>query len=87
MILNSFGKNNNSLNSNNKKNNANSNHNKSFGNNKKSLVDYKRLNELYLDYKIKNIKRNKLKKEQDIKRGITFIPNTNNNRIKNNKIN
>ena len=50
--------------------------NSSLGTNKKSNVDYKRLNELYLDYKIKSIKRNKLRKEQDLKSGITFIPNT-----------
>ena len=71
IIFNSFGKNKNHLNKINKKNNINNNHNVSFGNNKKSFVDYRRLNKLYLDYKIKNIKRNKLKKEQDIKRGIT----------------
>ena len=47
-----------------------------LGTNKKSYVDYKRLNELYLDYKIKSIKRNKLRKEQDLKSGITFIPNS-----------
>jgi hypothetical protein len=48
-----------------------------LGNNKKRNVDYKRLNELYLDYKINDIKRNQLKKEQDLKRGITFIPHIN----------
>ena len=61
--------------------------NLSFGNNNKRNVDYNRLNELYLDYKIKSIKRNQLKKEQDINSGITFIPNLNNNTIKNNQIN
>ena len=45
--------------------------------NKNKNVDYKRLNELYLDYKIKDIKRNKLKNEQDSNRGITFVPNIN----------
>ena len=72
---------------NNKKNKANNKNNCCLGNNKKSLVDCKRLNELYLGYKIKNIKINKLKKEQDIKKRISFIPKTNSNRIKNNKIN
>ena len=49
--------------------------NNSIGkNNKNRNVDYKRLNELYLDYKVKDIKRNKLKNEQDINRGITFVP-------------
>ena len=52
--------------------------NNSIGNNNKNKnVDYKRLNELYLDYKIKDIKRNKLKNEQDSNRGITFVPNIN----------
>ena len=46
-------------------------------NNKNRNVDYKRLNELYLDYKIKDIKRNKLRNEQDSNRGITFFPHIN----------
>ena len=54
-------------------------------NSKKRNVDYKRLNELYLDYKIQDIKRKNLKKEQDIKRGITFIPHI--NKSKSNKYN
>ena len=63
IIYNSFGKNNIFLNQNNKKINSKKNHKISLENNKKSMVDYKRLNELYLDYKIKYIKRNKLKKK------------------------
>ena len=46
-------------------------------NKNKKNVDYKRLNELYLDYKLQNIKRNNLKKEQDAKNGINFWPNFN----------
>ena len=45
--------------------------------NKNKKVDYLKLNELYLDYKTRDIKRNKLQKEQDINRGITFIPHIN----------
>ena len=41
---------------------------------KKKNVNYKRLNELYLDYKNRNIKINKLAKENDIKDGISFKP-------------
>ena len=80
-----FGINKNNSNKNIKKNLTKN--NSSFGSNKKSYVDYKRLNELYLDYKIKNIKRNKLRKEQDLKNGITFMPNTNINKYINNYIN
>ena len=63
----------------------NNNNNNSIGkNNRNKNVDYKRLNELYLDYKIKDIKRTKLKNEQDKDRGITFVPHINkmNNRKK-----
>ena len=74
------------LNKNKKKNETNKS-NLSLRNNNKRNVDYNRLNELYLDYKCKSIKRNQLKKEQDIKRGITFMPILNNNIIKKNKIN
>lgn len=49
---------------------------------KKRNVDYKRLDKLYLDYKIKNVKRDQLKKDHDIKAGITFIPLTNKTKIK-----
>ena len=57
----------------------NSNYNNSIGkiNKNNKNVDYKRLNELYLDYKIKDIKRTKLKNEQDKDRGITFVPHIN----------
>ena len=45
--------------------------------NKNRNVDYKRLNELYLDYKVKDIKRIKLKNKQDNDEGITFVPHIN----------
>ena len=51
-------------------------------NNKIKNVDYKRLNELYLDYKVKDIRRNKLKNEQDSEQGITFAPHINKIRSK-----
>ena len=51
-------------------------------NNKNKNVDYKRLNELYLDYKVKDIRRNKLKNEQDSEQGITFAPHINKIRSK-----
>ena len=57
--------------------------NESIGKNSKvKNVDYKRLNELYLDYKIKDIRRNKLKNEQDSNQGITFAPHINKIRSK-----
>ena len=42
--------------------------------NNKKLINYDRINELYLDYKNRNIKIKKLTKENDIKNGITFKP-------------
>ena len=60
------------------------NNNSSVGkNNKNRNVDYKRLNELYLDYKVKDIKRNKLKNKQDNEEGITFAPHINEYNYKN----
>ena len=66
----------------NSKNNNNENSKKKIDKNNNSIgktnknrnVDYKRLNELYLDYKIKDIRRSKLKNEQDVDSGITFTP-------------
>ena len=60
------------------------NNNSSVGkNNKNRNVDYKRLNELYLDYKVKDIKRKKLKNKQDNEEGITFAPHINEYNYKN----
>ena len=57
--------------------------NNSIGkNNKIKNVNYKRLNELYLDYKVKDIRRNKLKNEHDSEQGITFAPHINKIRSK-----
>ena len=47
---------------------------KTGSSNKKKNINYKRLNELYLDYKNRNIKIHKLAKENDIKDGISFTP-------------
>ena len=47
---------------------------KTGSSNKKKNINYKRLNELYLDYKNRNIKINKLAKENDLKDGISFTP-------------
>ena len=62
------------------------NNNSSVGKqNKIRNVDYKRLNELYLDYKVKDIKRIKLKNKQDNDEGITFVPHI--NKINNKNLN
>ena len=62
------------------------NNNSSVGKqNKIRNVDYKRLNELYLDYKVKDIKRIKLKNKQDNDEGITFVPHI--NKISNKNLN
>ena len=62
------------------------NNNSSIGKqNKIRNVDYKRLNELYLDYKVKDIKRIKLKNKQDNDEGITFVPHI--NKINNKNLN
>lgn len=48
---------------------------KNTNNNKrKTKLNYKRLNELYLDYKERKARIKKLEKENDIKDGISFIP-------------
>ena len=41
---------------------------------RKGKINYKRLNELYMDYKERNIRIKNLEKENDIKDGISFIP-------------
>ena len=46
---------------------------------KKTKINYKRLNELYMDYKERNIRIKKLEKENNIKDGISFNPHFLNN--------
>ena len=41
---------------------------------KKAKINYKRINELYMDYKERNIRLKNLAKENDIKDGISFNP-------------
>lgn len=41
---------------------------------KKSKINYKRLNELYMDYKERNLRIKKLERENNIKDGISFNP-------------
>ena len=48
-------------------------------NKKKTKINYKRLNELYMDYKERNIRIKKLEKENNIKDGISFNPHFLNN--------
>ena len=44
---------------------------------RKTKINYKRLNELYMDYKDKNARIKRLAKENDIKDGISFNPKIN----------
>jgi hypothetical protein len=52
-------------------------HPKTGINNKKRMPDYERINNLYLDYKDKKIKKDELTKEYYKKAGISFIPKIN----------
>ena len=50
------------------------NKNTNYRNKRKTKLNYKRLNELYLDYKERKARIKKLEKENDIKDGISFNP-------------
>ena len=48
--------------------------NRNIDNNRKTKINYKRINELYMDYKERDLKIKKIAKENDIKNGISFNP-------------